>query len=88
MRGKFRLPKRIHGLDNMSSKDVFIVRTTRTGSSVSTVTLPSGSRVRTLDRGLFDRAVTAAEKVISSTAPGAESANKHPVEPRKGESAA
>lgn len=50
----------------MTKKDSFIIRTSRrSGPSVSSVTLPSGHRVHTLDRGVFDRAVKAAQDYIS-----------------------
>jgi hypothetical protein len=50
----------------VTSKDTFIIRNVRAGSSASTstVTLPSGRRVHSLDRGVFERAVRAAEKFI------------------------
>ncbi len=50
----------------MTKRDTFIIRTMRAGSgaSVSTVTLPSGNRVHSLDRGVFERAVKAAERFI------------------------
>jgi len=47
----------------MTKKDTYIVGNSRVGSSL---TLPNGQRVHTLDRGLFDRAVTAAEKYIDT----------------------
>jgi hypothetical protein len=46
-------------------KDTYIVRNGRTGA----LTLPNGQRVHSLDRDLFDRAVTAAEKYISTKKP-------------------
>lgn len=47
----------------MTKKDTYIVGNSRVGSSL---TLPNGQRVHTLDRGLFDRAVTAASKYIET----------------------
>jgi hypothetical protein len=51
-------------------KEAFIVRTLppSTGSTAS-VTLPNGTRVRTLDRGVFERAAHAAETFISERSP-------------------
>jgi len=46
----------------MTSKDRYIVREGRTGQFV---TLPSGRRVHSLDREVFDRAVDAANTYIS-----------------------
>lgn len=51
----------------MSHKETFVVRPGKAGaaSSVTTVTLPNGTRVHTLDRVVYDRAVNAANTVIS-----------------------
>lgn len=50
----------------MTKKDTYIVRTRRAGSAL---TLPNGQRVHTLDRALFDRAVSAAENYIATKQP-------------------
>jgi hypothetical protein len=54
------------GMVVMSSKETFIIRESRAGAdtAVSTFTLPSGRRVHTLDRAVFERAVKAAETSI------------------------
>jgi hypothetical protein len=46
----------------MGKKDTFVVRS---GTSGSYVKLPSGHRVHTLDRGLFDRAVGVANAYMN-----------------------
>ena len=51
----------------MTSKDRVIVRSSSTGTIVK---LPSGSRVRTLDRRVFDVAVEAANSYISERGAG------------------
>jgi hypothetical protein len=50
----------------MTKKETFIIRESRAGADVSTstFTLPSGRRVHSLDRGIFERAVKAAETFI------------------------
>jgi len=45
----------------MTKNDIFVVRR----SAESVVTMPSGRRVRTLDRGTFERAVEAANNYIA-----------------------
>jgi hypothetical protein len=52
--------------DIVAAKEVFIIRKSRAGAttSTSTVKMPSGVRVRTLDRGVFERAVKAAENFV------------------------
>jgi hypothetical protein len=64
----------------MSKKDVFIVRSGRSGS---VFTMPSGRRLHTLNRGTFDRAVDAANTYISEHGPRQQQQQQqHPDHPR------
>jgi hypothetical protein len=63
----------------VSKKDVFIVRSGRSGS---VLTMPSGRRLHTLNRGTFDRAVDAANTYISEHGSRQQQQQQHPDHPR------
>jgi hypothetical protein len=65
----------------VTQKTTFIIRTSRAGAdtSVSSVKLPNGNRVNTLDRGVFERAVKAAENFVERRNRDAPSVAESPV---------